>query len=238
MKGGPADAFSTCRHCDKSIEHRGSIRYASGESIGADICQKTSSGDHAAGKATAKTATELDAEIAKATLRVGQRFDWIGRTFEIVKSARQESHRHARASLARSVRQRRAHRSLLVAGARPRTAALQGNPVKTAAQLQAEIDDELRAKEWQARTERDELARRERVAAMDARPSQEQRYNERAADRAAGIEHGEKRGRASEFSHAGAEPRAGHRAQARTGQRRMESRQRHRRRARDSPACA
>ena len=80
--------------------------------------------------------------------------------------------------------------------------------MKTAAQLQAEIDDELRAKEWQARTERDELARRERVAAMDARPSQEQRYNERAADRAAGIEHGEKRGRASEFRRTPAQNRA------------------------------
>ena len=38
-----------------------------------------------------KTATELDAEIAKATLRVGQRFDWIGRTFEIVKIGRDKN---------------------------------------------------------------------------------------------------------------------------------------------------
>lgn len=70
---------------------------------------------------------------------------------------------------------------------------------KTAAQLNAEIAEALRAKAWQDRIEREEIARRARVAALDARPSREQLYNEQAADRAAGVFHGEQRGRSRDF---------------------------------------
>jgi predicted component of type VI protein secretion system len=69
---------------------------------------------------------------------------------------------------------------------------------KTFAQLDAEIAEALRAKEWQDRIEREELARRERMAPRIG-PTPEQLYNERAADRAAGVFHGERRGRARDF---------------------------------------
>jgi hypothetical protein len=41
---GTVDARSACIHCDKPIERRVTIWYASGEGIGADICRKDPSG--------------------------------------------------------------------------------------------------------------------------------------------------------------------------------------------------
>lgn len=37
---GAVDARSACLHCGKPIERRGSIWYATGENLGADLCQK------------------------------------------------------------------------------------------------------------------------------------------------------------------------------------------------------
>lgn len=68
---------------------------------------------------------------------------------------------------------------------------------KTRAQLDAEIAEALRAKKWQEQVARDERARQERVKKKD--PSPEKRYEEYQSDLAAGVFHGEHRGRAADF---------------------------------------
>ena len=69
---------------------------------------------------------------------------------------------------------------------------------KTASQLDAEIADALRAKKWQDQVAREDRDRRARIAGSTG-PSPEQLYEEHAADVAAGVFHGERRGRARDF---------------------------------------
>lgn len=57
-------------------------------------------------------------------------------------------------------------------------------------------DDDAAAKRWQAQTMREHNERRARQAGAIGKPTGEQLYNERAADLAAGVLHGERRGRA------------------------------------------
>jgi hypothetical protein len=68
---------------------------------------------------------------------------------------------------------------------------------KSATQLQAEIDEALRARKWQEQVEREDRERRARLARPG--PTPEQIYEEHASDLAAGVLHGEHRGRAREF---------------------------------------
>lgn len=69
--------------------------------------------------------------------------------------------------------------------------------MKTPAQLQAEIDEALRARKWQEQVEREDRERRVRLARTG--PTPEQLYEEHASDLAAGVLHGERRGRARDF---------------------------------------
>lgn len=69
---------------------------------------------------------------------------------------------------------------------------------KTAAQLDAEIAEALRAKQWQEQVAREDHELRTRIAGTPG-PSPEQLYEEHAADVAAGVFHGERRGRARSF---------------------------------------
>ena len=69
--------------------------------------------------------------------------------------------------------------------------------MKTSAQLDAEIAEALRAKKWQQQVEREDRERRARLARQASAPTPEQLYEEHASDLAAGIFHGEPRGRAS-----------------------------------------
>lgn len=64
---------------------------------------------------------------------------------------------------------------------------------KSPAQIDAEIAEALRAKKWQDQVAREDAARRARIAAPG--PSPDQIYEEHAADLAAGVHHGERRGR-------------------------------------------
>jgi hypothetical protein len=73
------------------------------------------------------------------------------------------------------------------------------DPPISDAQLDAEIAEALRAHEWQAQVARDERARRARQATKAVDPSPRQLHEEHQADVAAGLFHGEKRGRASQF---------------------------------------
>lgn len=68
---------------------------------------------------------------------------------------------------------------------------------KTAAQLDAEIAEALRAKQWQAQVDREDRERRARIASTG--PSPEQLYEEHQSDVAAGVFHGERRGRSRSF---------------------------------------
>jgi hypothetical protein len=68
---------------------------------------------------------------------------------------------------------------------------------KTPAQLDAEIAETLRAKQWQEQIEREHRERQSRLTQTG--PSPEQLYEEHAADVAAGISHGDRRGRARSF---------------------------------------
>lgn len=70
---------------------------------------------------------------------------------------------------------------------------------KTPARLDAEIAEALRAKKWQEQIKREDKERRARLARHAAAPTPEQLYEEHAADVAAGVFHGEHRGRAREF---------------------------------------
>jgi len=74
---------------------------------------------------------------------------------------------------------------------------LNHSTIKTAAQLDAEIAEALRAKKWQEQVAREDRDRRARIATPG--PSPEQLYDERVADVAAGVFHGERRGRAQSF---------------------------------------
>lgn len=65
---------------------------------------------------------------------------------------------------------------------------------KTTAQLNAEVDEALRAKQWQEQIEREDKERRARIATPG--PPPKQLYEEHASDVAAGVFHGEPRGRA------------------------------------------
>ena len=78
---------------------------------------------------------------------------------------------------------------------------------KTPAQLDAEIAEALRAKQWQEQVAREDRDRRARIAGTPG-PSPEQLYDERAADLAAGVFHGEPRGRAREFRRTPAQKKA------------------------------
>ena len=69
---------------------------------------------------------------------------------------------------------------------------------KTASQLDAEIAEALRAKQWQEQVAREDRERRARIAGTPG-PSPEQLYEEHQADVAAGVFHGERRGRARSF---------------------------------------
>ena len=68
---------------------------------------------------------------------------------------------------------------------------------KTSAQLQAEIDEALRARRWQDRVAREDRERRARLARTG--PTPRQLYEEYTSDLAAGVHHGEQRGRARDF---------------------------------------
>jgi hypothetical protein len=68
---------------------------------------------------------------------------------------------------------------------------------KSPAQLDAEIEEVLRAKRWQEQVAREDRERRARLDRTGPTPAQI--YDERAADLAAGVLHGEQRGRAREF---------------------------------------
>ena len=70
---------------------------------------------------------------------------------------------------------------------------------KTSAQLDAEIAEALRAKQWQEQVEREHRARQDRIARTAGRPSPEQLYEERQSDLGAGVFHGERRGRSKQF---------------------------------------
>ena len=84
--------------------------------------------------------------------------------------------------------------------------------IKTAAQLDAEIAEALRAKNWQAQVEREDRERRARISTPG--PSPEQLYEEHAADVAAGVTHGERRGRAKSFRKAASATEALHASEA------------------------
>jgi hypothetical protein len=68
---------------------------------------------------------------------------------------------------------------------------------KTPAELDAEIAESVRTREWQAQVEREHRDRQARIAQTG--PSPGQIYEEHAADVAAGVHHGERRGRARSF---------------------------------------
>jgi hypothetical protein len=68
---------------------------------------------------------------------------------------------------------------------------------KTHAQIEAEIAEALRARKWQEQVAREDRERRARLARTGPTPAQI--YDEHAADLAAGVLHGEQRGRAREF---------------------------------------
>ena len=68
---------------------------------------------------------------------------------------------------------------------------------KTAAQLDAEIAESLRAVKWQEQIEREDRERQARLT--NARPTPTQLYDERASDLAAGVFHGEQRRHARGF---------------------------------------
>jgi len=68
---------------------------------------------------------------------------------------------------------------------------------KSPAQLDAEIAETLRTKQWQEQVAREDRDRRARIATVG--PAPEQLYDERATDVAAGVFHGERRGRAKSF---------------------------------------
>lgn len=61
------EATSVCRNCANEIERRGGIWYASGGAVAADLCLKTSNGNHKPKPgAGTKTKAQLDREIEKA----------------------------------------------------------------------------------------------------------------------------------------------------------------------------
>lgn len=62
---GKVDAQSTCAHCGKLIEHRGSLWYASGESAASDICRKTSQGAHEPTKTKKETGMTIQGRLEK-----------------------------------------------------------------------------------------------------------------------------------------------------------------------------
>ena len=68
---------------------------------------------------------------------------------------------------------------------------------KSAAQLEAEIAESLRAKAWQEQVDREHRERQARLARTGQTP--EQLYEEYQSDVAAGVHHGERRGRAKSF---------------------------------------
>jgi hypothetical protein len=72
---------------------------------------------------------------------------------------------------------------------------------KAPAQLEAEIAEVLRAKKWQEQIAREDRERRARIAGTTGTtgPSPEQLYEEYQSDLAAGVFHGERRGRAKDF---------------------------------------
>ena len=70
---------------------------------------------------------------------------------------------------------------------------------KSAAQLDAEIAEAIRAKKWQAQVEREDRERRARLARQAASPTPRQLYEEHQSDLGAGVFHGEQRGRARQF---------------------------------------
>ena len=67
---------------------------------------------------------------------------------------------------------------------------------KSPAQLDAEVAEAERARRWQEQVAREDRERRDRI---NEPRSPEQIYEERQADVAAGVSHGEKRGRAKSF---------------------------------------
>jgi hypothetical protein len=79
----------------------------------------------------------------------------------------------------------------------PTYATLEVVPKRMHAQLNAEIDEALRAKKWQEQVEREDRERRARLART--RPTPAQLYEEYQSDLAAGVFHGEQRGRARDF---------------------------------------
>lgn len=70
---------------------------------------------------------------------------------------------------------------------------------RRAADLQREIDEALRAKKWQEQVAREDRQRRERLARQESSPTPEQLYEEYLSDYAAGVFHGERRGRQRDF---------------------------------------
>jgi hypothetical protein len=69
--------------------------------------------------------------------------------------------------------------------------------MKTPAQIDAEIAESIRARKWQEQIAREDRERRERLANTGLTPAQV--YDERVSDLAAGVFHGEQRGRAKDF---------------------------------------
>lgn len=72
-------------------------------------------------------------------------------------------------------------------------------PSKSAAQLDADIAEALRAKQWQEQIDREDRERRARLARYATSPTPEQLYEEYQSDLAAAVFHGEYRGRARDF---------------------------------------
>ena len=70
---------------------------------------------------------------------------------------------------------------------------------KTASQLDADIAEALRAKQWQEQIDREDQDRRARLARYATSPTPEQLYEEYQSDLAAGVFHGERRRRARDF---------------------------------------
>jgi len=70
---------------------------------------------------------------------------------------------------------------------------------KSAADLDDDIAESLRAKQWQEQVEREHRERQERQALAAITPTPEQLYEEYQSDLGPGVFHGEQRGRAKSF---------------------------------------
>ena len=70
---------------------------------------------------------------------------------------------------------------------------------KSPTQLDAEVAEALRARRWREQVDREDAERRARLERSATAPSPEKLYEEYQSDLAAGVFHGEQRGRARDF---------------------------------------